>query len=75
MISGHADCAAYLERTVEDLLLHPAQLDSVSQQILLAEVDPVFTEDDIRMFLAPPSKKDVWDTICNSNLHACYPQM
>ena len=45
-------------------------LDSVSQEILLAEVDPVFTEEDIKLFLSPPSKLDVWDTICNSNLNA-----
>ena len=42
-------------------------LDSVSQEILLAEVDP---EEDIRLFLSPPSKLDVWATICHSNLNA-----
>jgi hypothetical protein len=70
MVSGHTSCAAYLEQTVEDLLLHPGQLDPVSQQILLDEVTPVFTEKDIRMFLSPPSKQDVWETVCNSNLCA-----
>ena len=70
LITGHAACAAQLEQTVEDLLLHPGHLDQVSQQILLDEVTPVFTEKDISMFLSPPSKLDVWETICNSNLNA-----
>ena len=65
MITGHAACAAQLEQTVEDLLLHPGHLDQVSQQILLDEVTPVFTEKDISMFLSHPSKLDVWETICN----------
>ena len=70
LILGHAACAAHLEQTVEDLLLHPGHLDQVSQQILLEEVTPVFTEKDISMFLSPPSKLDVWETVCNSNLNA-----
>jgi hypothetical protein len=70
LITGHAACAAHLEQTVEDLLLHPGHLDQVSQQILLDEVTPVFTEKDISMFLSPPTKLDIWETICNSNLNA-----
>ena len=70
VISGHGECAAFLEQLVEDLLLNPAQLDPDAQQTLLAEVDRVFTEEDIKMFLTPPSKQDVWETICSSNLNA-----
>ena len=70
LITGHSACADYLEQTVEDLLLHPGQLDLVSQQILLDEVTPVFTAEDVKMFLTPPTKKDVWDTVSDSNLNA-----
>ena len=35
LILGHTACATYLEQTVEDLLLHPGDLDLLSQQILL----------------------------------------
>ena len=43
---GHQACAEYLEQTVEDLLLHPAQLNQAAQDNLLAEVLPVFPEAD-----------------------------
>ena len=32
MVEGHAACAEILEQSVEDLLLHPGQLDQVAQQ-------------------------------------------
>ena len=70
VISGHTACAAYLEQTVEDLLLHPGQLDAVSQQVLLEEVVPAFTDKDIKSFVAPPTKLDIWETLCSSNLQA-----
>ena len=70
MIEGHADCAAYLEQSVKNLLLHPADLDTHAQNILLDEVTPVFTEKDIQMLLTPPTREDVWNTICSSNLTA-----
>ena len=70
LIEGHAACASFLEGTVEDLLLHPAVLDSEAQQALLAEVDPVFTEEDNRAFLTPPTKDFVYKIVSKSNLHA-----
>ena len=70
LILGHTACATYLEQTVEDLLLHPGDLDLHSQQILLEEVAPVFTDNDIRMFLTTTTKEDVWKTVGNSNLNA-----
>ena len=36
LLVGHSACAAYLEQTVESLLLHPTQLDQAAQQALLA---------------------------------------
>ena len=70
IIEGHDACAAYLEQTVEDLLLHPAQLDSQAQQALLAEVVPVFTVEDNKSMLTPPTNDDVLKTLSASNLHA-----
>ena len=70
LLEGHKLCAAHLEQSVEDLLLHPAQLDPVSQQLLLDELTPVFTDKDIKLFLTPPTKQDVWETLCESNLNA-----
>ena len=38
VLEGHARCAQYLEKTVENLLLYPAQLDETAQDVLLREV-------------------------------------
>ena len=70
ILEGHSACAAYLEQTVESLLLHPAQLDQGAQQALLAEVDPVFSESDNQQLLKVPTKQEVLDTLSDSNLHA-----
>ena len=70
LLEGHSECAAYLEKTVEDLLLNPAYLDEQAQEILLNEIELVFTEEDNQLFLLPPTKKDIWNTICESNLNA-----
>ena len=67
---GHQACAEYLEQTVEDLLLHPAQLNQAAQDILLAEVLPVFSEADNQKLLKPPTKIEVLDTLADSNQHA-----
>ena len=70
LLEGHSECATYLEKTVEDLLLNPAYLDEQAQETLLNEVELVFTEKDNQLFLSPPTKKDIWITICESNLNA-----
>ena len=44
LLEGHAACAEYLEQMVEDLLLHPVQLNLAAQDALLGEVDEVFTD-------------------------------
>ena len=64
VLEGHAACSKYLEDTVGDLLLHPANLDEVAQTTLLSEVKKVFTYKDNEMFLKIPTKKDVNDSRC-----------
>ena len=41
MLDGHSKCSDYLEGKLRELLGQPANLDPISQQILLAEVSPV----------------------------------
>ena len=70
MIEGHDQCAKYLEKTVEDLLLLPAELDKSAQDSLLEEVKVVFTEKDNQEFLTSPSEEQVLKVLSNSNLRA-----
>ena len=70
ILEGHSACANFLEQSVGELLLHPAELDSAAQTCLLNEINPVFTHSDNEMLLTPPTKKDVLEVITNSNLHA-----
>ena len=57
VIEGHEKCADYLEKTVEDLLANEAQLDKDAQEILLNEVEEVFTEEDNTRMTMPPHKQ------------------
>ena len=70
LLEGHSACADYLERSVETLLLHPATLNIAAQKVLLDEVVPVFTPADNQKILTAPTIKDVFETVCNSNLNA-----
>ena len=70
MLEGHSACASFLEKSVEDLLQHPACLNSKAQQVLLNEVVPVFTIKDNEKFLAPPTSKRIQQVISRSNLYA-----
>ena len=70
VLEGHEQCSLYLEKCVEDLLLHPPQLDADAQDALLNEVDHVFTAADNEMLLSAPTKKEVEETLSASNLHA-----
>ena len=70
LLEGHDPCARYLEKTVEDLLLHPAALDTLAQEALLKEVKMVFTEEDNLKFLAIPTKEIVEKVLADSNLLA-----
>ena len=70
LLEGHAACASYLEKTVEDLLLHPAELDLRAQETLLNEIEVVFTEEDNEKFMTAPTKEDEFKVISSSNLLA-----
>ena len=65
---GHS--ADFLERSVENLLLHPAELDQNAQEALLAEVEPVFSGADNQQFLARPTIQKVYEVVSASNLNA-----
>ena len=70
ILEGHQACVRYLEQTVADLLLHPANLNQAAQEELLFDVEPVFTIADNEKLLKLPSKQDVLDTLTASNQHA-----
>ena len=67
LIEGHEACANHLENLVANLLLEPAVLDQNAQELLLAELQPVVTDADNTMLLAPPSKDEVFETIKAAN--------
>ena len=69
-LKGHDACSSYLEGEVARLLLHPAILDHAAQEILLAEVTPVFTNEDNKMLLALPCKDEIKEVLFSSNLKA-----
>ena len=70
LLEGHTACAAYLEESVEALLLKPAVLDQHAQRVLLEEVVPVFTASDNEKFLTPPTEEKVEKAVKDSNLYA-----
>ena len=70
LLRGHDACSAYLEKEVAKLLLNPANLDQAAQDILLAEVDPVFSKKDNEMLLALPDLEEVKAVLFSSNLKA-----
>ena len=70
VIEGHQACASYLEKSVAELLQVPAVLDEAVQDLLLAQVKPVFTPADNALLCKATSKKEVKDTLSKANLHA-----
>ena len=52
------------------LFLSPAVLDPAAQDVLLAEIEPVFTPEDNEMLLALPNKDEIKEVLFNSNLKA-----
>ena len=70
LLEGHKDCANFLEKEVQNLLLTDAGLDHAAQVALLDEISPCFSEADNAILLAPPTIQDVKDTVTSSNLHA-----
>ena len=69
ILEGHGACSEYLQRKVAELLLHPAVLDNEAQAVLLAEVDPTFTEEDNKMLSAILTKEEVKESVLSSNVH------
>ena len=69
-MEGHEACSSYLDNTVGDLLLYPANLDEAAQHALLREVKPVFTAEDNAMMRKVPSKDEVKNSLWSSNLFA-----
>ena len=55
----HNACASALESNVASHLLTPAQLDPRAQDILLAEVEVSFTDEDNDKLTAPPTKSEI----------------
>ena len=69
-LEGHAACSDFLEKQVEDLLVHPAVLDQVAQGVLLDEIKKVFTETDNEMLTAVPTRVEVEESVKTSNMNA-----
>ena len=69
-LQGHETCSTYLENEVAKLLLNPATLDPAAQDILLAQVEPVFTEKDNKMLPALADLEEAKDVLYSSNLKA-----
>ena len=59
IVEGHQACAAALEANVVSHLLTPALLNPQAQEILLAEVEQCFTDDDNNKLAAPPDKAEI----------------
>ena len=58
-VDGHKACASALEANVASHLLNPAPLDPLAQEILLAEVERCFTDNDISALEALPTKTEI----------------
>ena len=67
---GHEECAEYLENSVGELLLQPAELNNAAQHELLAEVEKVFTPEDNKLLTKVPDKDEVKESVWSANLHA-----
>ena len=70
LLVGHRACSNFLQNEVADLLQHPAVLDAAAQQVLLEEIDKVFTDSDNEMITSPPSKEEVQESVRTSNTKA-----
>ena len=66
MLEGLDECSKYLVCEASKLLLNQAE----AQRILLAEVTPVFTEEDNKMLEMDPTIEDVKEVFFKSNLNA-----
>ena len=69
-IHGHKQCSDFICDSVAELLENPFEFNIQNQEVLLKEVEEVFTKDDNNMLLKLPSKEEIKEIISNSNLHA-----
>ena len=67
---GHNECAQFLEDQVKDLLLHTSPLDQAVRDILLEEIDHIFTDKDNKRMLSIPNEKEVSAVLARANLLA-----
>ena len=70
ILIGHKEFTNYLEKTISDLLLHPANLYEAAQDELLKEVGVVFADVDNRLLMKSPDKEEVKKSVETANLHA-----
>ena len=70
LVEGHSECAAFIESQVGHLLLNPGVLDMAAREVMLQEVDKVFTEQEHVKLLTLPTAQDVKKVISKSNLYA-----
>ena len=70
ILEGHKACAEYLEQSVASHLIQPAHLDPVAQQVLLSEVNKVFTEQDNKMLCKLPEKEEVLKVLKSCESHS-----
>ena len=70
ILEGHKECANFLEKEVQNLLLTDAGLDHAAQVALLDEISPCFTEADNAIFCALPDQSEIKEILWSSNQHA-----
>ena len=66
----HSACAKAFEENVKNHLLNPAPLDQFSQDIMLAEIPPSFTDEDNKMLLSLSNKPEVHTILKSCRPHA-----
>ena len=70
ILNGHDKCAAFLEDSVTELLDNPHEQNEEDTRLLLNEVESVFSEDDNKMLLAPPTLVEIKEVLKKTNLTA-----
>ena len=67
LLTGHQECANYLEDQVKTLLLNKNPYKQGSRDALLNFVPKVFTDTDNKMLLKPPTQDEIYKVISISN--------
>ena len=67
LLTGHQECANYLEDQVQTLLLNKHPYKQGSRDALLNFVPKVFTDTDNKMLLKPPTQDEIYKVISISN--------